>query len=132
MDDGIEAADTARFAWPARGLVTPVFVAGRSSGIEIGGSAGDPVKAAEAGRVVYAGGRIKAYGLLIIIKHDSHFLTVYGNNRRLLVKEGEAVTRGQTIAEMGADTSAVASLRFEIRTDGRPVDPLDFLPKQPG
>jgi lipoprotein NlpD len=130
--DNIGRADAMRFEWPVHGPVTTTFGSDGSKGIKIGGTAGDPVKAAQGGRVVYAGGRIKAYGLLMIIKHDAHFLTAYGNNRKLLVKEGAAVTRGQTIAEMGSDNKGPASVTFEVREDGRPVDPVDYLPKHPG
>jgi lipoprotein NlpD len=126
------AVETSRFKWPAPGPVNAKFATGRSKGVELGGRLGEPVKAAEGGRVVYAGARIKAYGRLIVIKHDSHFVTAYGNNRKLLVTEGAIVTHGQTIAEMGADTSGNASLKFEVRKDGKPVDPLAYLPKRPG
>ncbi|WP_144150858.1 peptidoglycan DD-metalloendopeptidase family protein [Paraburkholderia sp. BCC1885] len=126
------AGEAARFKWPVAGPVSTKFVAGRSKGINLGGRVGDPVKAAEGGRVVYAGGRIKAYGHLIVIKHDGHFVTAYGNNRKLLVAEGAVVKQGQTIAEMGAGSDGDASLRFEVHKDGKPVDPLDYLPKRPG
>ena len=120
---------TARFAWPVSGPVKAKFSGVRSTGIEIGGRAGEPVKAAESGRVVFVGERIKAYGRLIIIRHDAQFVTAYANNRRVLVAEGAVVTQGQTIAEMGVDASGNASLKFEVRKDGKPVDPLTYLSK---
>jgi lipoprotein NlpD len=120
---------TGRFVWPASGPVKTKFSAARSKGIEIGGHAGEPVKAVEGGRVVFAGDRIKAYGRLIVIKHDAHVVTAYANNRKLLVAEGAVVTQGQTIAEMGVDASGNASLKFEVRKDGKPVDPLAYLQK---
>lgn len=125
-------ADATRFKWPVSGPVSEKFVSGKSTGVSFAGRAGDPIKAAQGGRVVYAGTRIKAYGRLIVIRHDGHFVTAYGNNRKLLVAEGAVVTQGQTIAEMGTDTHGNASLKFEVRKDGKPVDPLAYLPKRPG
>lgn len=124
------ASAKARLAWPVSGLVTAPFVSGKTKGIVVGGRVGEPVRAASGGRVVYAGGRIAAYGKLIILKHDAHLLTAYGNNRALLVKEGTDVKAGEVIAEMGADDKGRASLRFEVRADGKPVDPLEYLPKR--
>lgn len=89
------------------------------------------MRAAASGRVVYAGGGIAAYGLLIIIKHDSHLLTAYANNRALLVKDGALVKKGQAIAELSSDSHGDASLHFEVRDGGKPVDPLLYLPKRP-
>ncbi|WP_297353646.1 peptidoglycan DD-metalloendopeptidase family protein [Paraburkholderia sp.] len=125
-------AEVARFKWPVSGPVSAKFVADRSKGVDLGGRVGDPVRAAGDGRVVYAGARIKAYGRLIVIKHDGHFVTAYGSNSKLLVAEGAVVKQGQTIAEMGADANGNASLKFEVRKDGKPVDPLAYLPNSPG
>lgn len=125
------AAARSRLAWPVRGPVTAPFVAGKTKGIVLGGRVGEPVRAASGGRVVYAGARIATYGKLIIVKHDTHLLTAYGNNRALLVREGADVKAGEVIAEMGADDKGQASLRFEVRVDGKPVDPLRYLPKRP-
>jgi lipoprotein NlpD len=130
-DNPSEPASTkARLAWPVSGAVIAPFVPGKTKGIVVGGRIGEPVRAASGGRVVYAGGRIAAYGNLIIIKHDAHLLTAYGNNRALLVKEGADVKAGEVIAEMGADGKGQASLRFEVRADGKPGDPLKYLPKR--
>lgn len=120
-----------RLAWPVQGPILSTFTAARK-GIVIGGKPGEPVKAAATGRVVYAGTGMEAYGPLIIIKHDATIITAYGHNRVLLVKEGDAVTQGQTIAEMGADANGSGSLQFEVRNDGKPVDPLTLLPKPGG
>nr|WP_244201268.1 peptidoglycan DD-metalloendopeptidase family protein [Paraburkholderia rhynchosiae] len=120
----------ARLAWPVDGALRGPFVAGKTKGITIAARAGEQVKAAASGRVVYAGSGITAYGRLIIIKHDSHLLTAYGNNRALLVKEGAAVKKGQAIAEASADAAGDAYARFEVRDDGKPVDPLTYLPKR--
>ncbi|MFM0737352.1 peptidoglycan DD-metalloendopeptidase family protein [Paraburkholderia xenovorans] len=118
--------------WPLRGPVLKAFAPGKSNGIVIGGHAGDPVKAAATGRVVYAGSGIEAYGPLIIIKHDDSLITAYGQNSTLLVKEGDAVAQGQTIGEVGVDSRGVASIQFEVRQNGQPVDPLAWLPKSGG
>jgi lipoprotein NlpD len=95
----------------------------------IGGVVGQPVVAAAAGRVVYAGSGIAAYGPLVIIKHNDSVVTAYGHNSKLLVTEDEAVTQGQPIAEMGVDAHGVAGVQFEVRADGKPVDPLPLLPR---
>lgn len=118
--------------WPLRGPVLKGFAPGRSNGIVIGGRPGDPVKAAATGRVVYAGSGIEAYGPLIIIKHDDSLITAYGQNSTLLVKEGDAVAQGQTIGEVGVDSRGVASIQFEVRQNGQPVDPLAWLPRSGG
>jgi lipoprotein NlpD len=123
---------SARLTWPVRGPVLSTFTPGKTKGIVIGGRAGDPVRAAAAGRVVYAGTGIEAYGPLIIIKHDDTLITAYGHNGALLVKEGDAVAQGQTIAEMGADANGTGSLQFEVRSGGKPVDPLGMLPRSGG
>jgi lipoprotein NlpD len=118
--------------WPLRGPILKTFASGNGKGIVIGGHVGDPVKAAAAGRVVYAGTGIEAYGPLIIIKHDDSLITAYGQNSTLLVKEGDAVTQGQTIGQVGSDSHGVASIQFEVRKDGHPVDPLEWLPRSGG
>ncbi|WGS53920.1 peptidoglycan DD-metalloendopeptidase family protein [Paraburkholderia sp. D15] len=118
--------------WPLRGPILKNFAPGKSNGIVIGGRPGDPVKAAATGRVVYAGSGIEAYGPLIIIKHDDSLITAYGQNSTLLVKEGDAVAQGQTIGEVGVDSRGVASIQFEVRQNGQPVDPLAWLPKSGG
>lgn len=119
---------TVTLAWPVYGPVLEKFVPGKTTGIVIGGVQGEPVKAAAAGRVVYAGTGIEAYGPLVIIKHNDAVVTAYGHNSKLLVKEDDAVTQGQPIAEMGADSHGVAGVQFEVRSGGKPVDPLPLLP----
>ncbi|WP_027801732.1 peptidoglycan DD-metalloendopeptidase family protein [Paraburkholderia dilworthii] len=127
---GAAAITKARLVWPVNGALAAPFVAGKTRGIAIAPLAGEQVKAAASGRVVYAGGGIAAYGLLIIIKHDAHLLTAYGNNRALLVKEGALVKKGQAVAELSADAHGDAFLHFEVRDGGKPVDPLIYLPKR--
>ena len=98
--------------------------------MDIAGNLGQSVVAAAAGKVVYSGNGLIGYGNLIIIKHDAHYLSAYGHNRRLLVKEGSEVKAGEKIAEMGDSGKEGTLLHFEIRRDGKPVDPLRYLPKQ--
>lgn len=100
------------------------------NGLDIGGQVGQPVRAAAAGTVVYSGNGLIGYGELIIIKHNERLLSAYGHNRRRLVEEGETVSAGQEIAEMGRNDRHEALLHFEIRNDGRPVDPQQFLPRR--
>lgn len=105
------------------------FDGSRNKGIDIGGKAGDPILAAEDGRVVYAGTGLRGYGNLLIIKHSETLLTAYAHNRKLLVKDGEAVRRGQKIAEMGSSDADRVKLHFEVRRDGNAVDPAPYLPR---
>lgn len=100
---------------------------GIDSGIGIGGRVGQPVRAAAAGRVVYAGGGLIGYGQLVIVKHNDTFLSAYGYNSELLVTQGQEVARGATIALMGQGPDRAARLHFEIRRNGLPVDPLLFV-----
>jgi lipoprotein NlpD len=123
-------AGSISLAWPVRGPLLNGFDDTRNKGVNIGGAPGDPVKAAGDGRVVYAGNGLRGYGNLIIIKHDATFLTAYAHNRALMVKEGDAVTKGQKIAEMGNTDSDRVMLHFEVRRQGKPVDPLKYLPPQ--
>jgi len=124
-------AQRARFVWPASGAVAPREDAGQSKGVRIGAAPGETIVAAEGGRVIYAGSEIKAYGLLVIIKHDNRFVSAYGNNARLLVKEGDVVRQGQPIAQMDP-TDARSNLIFELRDSGKAVDPQNYLPKRSG
>lgn len=120
------AADSSAWGWPAEGRVTGNFSSGKK-GIDIAGKAGQPVMAASAGTVLYASS-VRGYGNLVIIKHSTNLLSAYAHNRTILVKEGQAVRKGQKIAEMGnSDTDAV-KLHFEVRQHGKPVDPAKFLP----
>lgn len=117
-------------SWPAKGSVVGRFDDSKNKGLNIAGNVGDPVYAAGAGKVVYSGAGLRGYGNLVIIKHDSTFLTAYAHNRTLLVKEGDSVTRGQKIAEMGNSDADRVMLHFEVRRDGKPVDPMQYLPPQ--
>ena len=114
--------------WPAAGPVLTGFDDAKSKGLAIGGKAGDAVLAAADGRVVYAGSGLRGYGNLVIVKHNNTFLTAYAHNQTLLVKEDQVVRRGQKIAEMGASDAERVQLHFEIRRQGKPVDPARYLP----
>lgn len=121
-------AKRVELVWPAQGTVVQGFQAGETRGIEIGGKPGDPVRAAADGKVMYAGTGLNEYGSLIIIQHNKDFLTAYSHNRRLLVKTGDIVRQGQEIAEMGDENNSRVSVLFEVRRDGKPVDPMPYLP----
>ena len=123
-------ADTVIFDWPASGPLLAGFDESKNKGLDIGGKAGDPVSAAAEGRVVYAGDALQGYGKLILVKHNNTFLTAYAHNQTLAVKEGQLVKRGQKIAEMGKSGSKQIKLHFEIRREGKPIDPLQYLPAQ--
>nr|WP_150305823.1 peptidoglycan DD-metalloendopeptidase family protein [Pseudomonas saliphila] len=118
--------------WPATGPLISRFQSNGSlnKGIDIAGEMGQPVRAAANGAVVYAGRGLIGYGDMIIIKHDQTYLSAYAHNSRLLVKEGDQVKAGQTVAEMGNSGTDRVKLHFEIRRQGKPVDPLSYLPKQ--
>ena len=124
------SAGGVHWRWPGDGKVVGTFVAGDQirQGIDIAGKAGDPVQAAADGEIVYSGNGLLGYGELIIIKHNANFLSAYGHNRQRLVKEGDKVKAGQQIAELGSSASAREELHFEIRKNGKPVNPLDYLP----
>ena len=120
------------WTWPANGVRIGKFASNGSlnNGIDIAGDLGQPVFAAADGAVVYAGSGLRGYGELIIIKHSDTYVSAYGHNRRLLVREGQQVKAGQTIAEMGSTGTDRVKLHFEIRRQGKPVDPLQFLPRR--
>jgi lipoprotein NlpD len=120
--------DELNWLWPASGTVVAGFDEARNKGLAIAGKAGDPVLAAADGRVVYAGSGLRGYGNLVIIKHNNTYLTAYAHNQALLVKEDQAVRRGQKIAEMGSTDAERVQLHFEVRKQGKPVDPAKLLP----
>lgn len=120
------------FSWPlANGSKSPVlasFEEGKNKGIDLGGQAGDPVLAVADGRVVYAGSGLRGYGNLIILKHNETYLTAYAHSQKILVKEDQTVRKGQKIAEMGNTDADRVMLHFEVRKQGKPVDPTRYLP----
>jgi lipoprotein NlpD len=116
------------FIWPANGTLIAGFDEAKNKGLDIAGKAGDPVSAAADGQVVYAGAGLRGYGNLIILKHNNTFLTAYAHNQALLVKEDQKVRKGQKIAEMGKSDSDRVKLHFEVRRQGKPVDPAKLLP----
>ncbi len=123
-------ADDVAFVWPAQGAVVASFDEGKNKGVSISGRLGDPVLAAADGRVVYAGAGLRGYGNLIILKHNNTFLTAYAHNQALLVREDQTVKQGQRIAEMGSSDADRVKLHFEVRRNGKPVDPVAYLPKR--
>ncbi|MBV7535575.1 peptidoglycan DD-metalloendopeptidase family protein [Duganella sp. sic0402] len=126
------AADDASLTWiwPAEGKVIATFDEGKNKGVDIAGKAGQQVVAAGAGKVMYAGSGIRGYGNLVIVKHSNNLLSAYAHNRTILVKEGQSVNKGQMIAEMGDSDTDSVKLHFEIRQQGKPVDPSRFLPNR--
>ncbi len=125
-----DADDDLTWAWPAAGPVVTAFDDVKSKGLAITGKAGDPVLAAADGRVVYSGSGLRGYGNLVIVKHNATYLTAYAHNQTLLVKEDQAVRRGQKIAEMGSSDAERVQLHFEVRRQGKPIDPSRLLPQR--
>jgi len=123
--------DGLAFAWPHSGQVLAGFDEVKNKGLDFAGKAGDPVLAAADGKVVYAGSGLRGYGNLVILKHNNTYLTAYAHNQALLVKEDQAVVKGQRIAEMGSSDADRVKLHFEIRKQGKPVDPSKYLPPRP-
>jgi lipoprotein NlpD len=126
-----EGGDKVDWAWPAGGRVLAGFSEASNKGVDIAGKIGDPVFASASGRVVYSGQGLRGYGKLIIIKHNQTYLSAYAHNNNLLVKEGQNVVRGQKIAEIGNTDASQAKLHFEIRRQGKPIDPVKLLPERP-
>jgi len=120
--------DDLGWIWPSKGPVLAGFDEVKNKGLDLGGTAGDPVLAAAEGRVVYSGEGLRGYGKLIILKHNNTYLTAYAHNQSLLVKEDQSVKKGQKIAEMGSTDSDKVKLHFEVRRQGKPVDPAKYLP----
>jgi lipoprotein NlpD len=131
-EKGIQAEDDEQveWSWPTVGKVIAPFNEASSSGkgLDIDGKSGQPVLAAGPGKVVYSGSGLRGYGKLVIIKHNKTYLSAYAHNHKILVKEGQSVTRGQKIAEMGDSDADQVKLHFEIRRFGKPVDPVKYLP----
>ncbi|WP_114689549.1 peptidoglycan DD-metalloendopeptidase family protein [Polynucleobacter necessarius] len=115
-----------RLSWPVKGKITGEF-SEANKGIDIAGKVGEPVLSASDGKVVYAGNSLRGYGNLVIVKHDNTYLTAYAHNSKLLVKEGDAVRKGQKIAEIGDTDATSAKLHFELRVNGKPVNPTPYL-----
>jgi lipoprotein NlpD len=124
--EAVVAEPGIRLSSPAKGAVTGTY-SEANKGIDIAGKLGDPVLAASGGKVVYAGNSLRGYGNLVIVKHDNTYLTAYAHNSKLLVKEGDTVTKGQKIAEMGDTDANAVKLHFELRVNGKPVNPQPYL-----
>ena len=124
----LAAEDDMGWIWPGNGPVLAGFDEAKNKGLDIGGTAGEPVLASADGKVVYAGAGLRGYGNLIILKHNNVYLTAYAHNQSLLVKEDQSVKKGQKIAEMGNSDADRVKLHFEVRRQGKPVDPAKYLP----
>jgi lipoprotein NlpD len=124
----VTSDDEIAWIWPTVGPVLAGFDEVKNKGLDIGGNAGDPVLAAADGRVVYVGAGLRGYGNLIILKHNNTYLTAYAHNQTLLIKEDQTVRKGQKIAEMGSSDADRVKLHFEVRRQGKPVDPSKYLP----
>ena len=124
------APDDVAWMWPTSGKLIAPFSEAGNKGLDFAGKAGDPVLAAGEGKVVYAGSGLRGFGELVIVKHNATYLSAYAHNRKILVKEGQQVSRGQKIAEMGNTDADSVKLHFEIRKQGKPVDPAQYLPKR--
>ena len=124
----VVGGDELAWIWPASGKTVGVFSESGSKGVDIAGKGGDPVIAAADGRVVYSGTGLRGYRKLVILKHNNTYLSAYAHNQNILVKEGQSVTKGQKIAEMGSTDADQVKLHFEVRRLGKPVDPLKYLP----
>lgn len=124
----VTSEDEIAWIWPAQGTLVAGFDEAKNKGFDIAGKAGDAVIAAADGRVVYAGAGLRGYGNLIILKHNNTFLTAYAHNQALMIKEDQTVKKGQKIAEMGNSDADRVKLHFEIRRQGKPVDPARYLP----
>lgn len=116
--------------WPSDGRIIATFEEGKNKGIDIAGKLGQQVMAAGSGKVMFAGSGIRGYGNLVVVKHSNNLLSAYAHNRAIVVKEGQSVTKGQVIAEMGDSDADTVKLHFEIRQQGKPVDPSKFLPSR--
>lgn len=125
---GHSGPDEISWIWPTSGAVLAGFNEVKNKGLDIGGKLGDPVLAAADGRVVYVGAGLRGYGNLIILKHNNIYLTAYAHNQTLLIKEEQMVRKGQKIAEMGSSDADRVKLHFELRRQGKPVDPISYLP----
>jgi lipoprotein NlpD len=121
------ATATSPWAWPANCKVIDGFDAPRNKGIDIGGAEGTPVRAAADGEVVHVGSALRGYGNLVIIRHPGDYVTAYGHNRKILVQQGQHVKRGQQIAELGKTGADRPKLHFELRHQGKPLDPVKYL-----
>lgn len=126
----VNDADGIEWAWPYPGKLLTGFSEASNKGIDLGGNPGDPVLAAAAGKVLYTGNNVRGYGNLVIVKHNDTYLSAYAHNSKILVKENQNVARGQKIAELGASDADQPKLHFEIRRQGKPVDPMKYLPQR--
>ena len=121
-------AEVRTWVWPVSGKVIGTYGENGNKGLDVAGKSGDPVLAAEEGKVILANNTLRGYGNMIVVKHSATLISVYAHNSKMLVKEGQNVTKGQKIAEMGNTDADQVKLHFEVRLQGKPVDPLKYLP----
>jgi lipoprotein NlpD len=121
-------ASSLQWIWPSSGKVIDGFDSPRNKGVDISGIEGEPIKAAADGEVVHVGSALRGYGNLVIIRHTGDYVTAYGHNRKVLVQQGQQVKRGQQIAELGRTDADRPKLHFELRHQGKPLDPVKYLP----
>jgi lipoprotein NlpD len=126
----VPADEEVAFIWPASGSLIAGFDEAKNKGLDIAGKAGDAVLAAADGRVVYSGAGLRGYGNLVIVQHNKTYLTAYAHNQTLLVREDQSVRKGQKIAEMGSSDADRVKLHFEVRRQGKPIDPAKLLPQR--
>lgn len=126
----VTGPDDVPWMWPTSAKVSAPYSDSGNKGLDFAGKSGDPVLAAGDGKVVYSGNGLRGFGELVIVKHNGTYLSAYAHNRKILVKEGQQVSRGQKIAEMGNTDADSVKLHFEIRKQGKPVDPAQYLPKR--
>ena len=124
----VPTAPSIALAWPAAGKVVRNFNGNSAKGIDIANTVGTPVTAAAPGTVAYVGDALRGYGNLVILRHSGNYMTIYAHNRKLLVKEGQKVSQGEKISEMGTQSNGRAALYFEVRAGSTPTDPMRFLP----
>lgn len=124
----VPTAGSIALAWPAAGKVVRNFNGSSAKGIDIANTVGTPVTAAAPGTVAYVGDALRGYGNLVILRHSGNYMTIYAHNRKLLVKEGQKVSQGEKISEMGTQSNGRAALYFEVRAGSTPTDPMRFLP----
>ncbi len=127
-EQAVNAVGELSWSWPGNGRIIGTFNDSTNKGVDLAGNVGDAVLAAASGRVVYVGSGLRGYGNLVIVKHNDTYLSAYAHNSEILVKEGQAVQRGQKIAALGSSDADRPKLHFEIRRQGKPVDPLKYLP----
>lgn len=129
QDSTVPYSQPGPWIWPVKGKIVKTFDNSLNKGVDIVAAIGTPIRSSKSGTVIYAGSQLKGYGNLIIVRHDARYLSAYAHNREIFVKEGQQVKQGDVIAELGMSGAQTPKLHFEIRLDGKPINPLGLLPK---